>query len=230
MKRCLSNEPFPKLSDLKKLVHEKKFDELDSLRNKVMEETDSTLDFRIWDGKLLAMLDQVFVDKYFVSDGKKGCLLHPAFTTNTDASHKMWSEYHEAIINKIAAFEADTDGHKLPVSFIARGSSWSSSGIALPAVVIHSQYSPTPPLRRTTRCYETSRIQSERYAILMFLWFPLPYQTGPVGEMSASYTPPQGLCVLIYLCLSPLLNLSDRGTVFSHPPIASRNRSYYCFY
>ena len=109
-------------------------------------------------------------------------------------------------------------------------SSWSSSGIALPAAVIHSQYSPAPPSRRTTRCYETSRIQSERYAILMFLWFPLPYRTGPVGEMSVSYTPPQGLCVLIYLCLSPLSNWSNRGTVFSHPPIASRNWSYYCFY
>ena len=204
MKRCLSNEPFPKLSDLKKLVHEKKFDELDSLRNKVMEETDSTLDFRIWDGKLLAMLDQVFVDKYFVSDGKKGRLLHPAFTTNTDASHKMWSEYHEAIINKIAAFEADTDGHKLPVSFIARVFVvffWNRSS---------SRGHPFPIFSRSTfeayhqmlRNVENS-IREVRDSYVPVVSAPLPNWSGR-GNVCVIHTTPRTVCVDLSVSQSPI--------------------------
>ena len=141
------------------------------------------------------MLDQVFIDKYFVSDSKKGWLLHPAFTTNTDASHKMWSKYHDAIINKITAFEADTDGHKLPILFITRVFMvffWNQSS---------SHSHPFPIFSCST--FKAYSIREVRDSYVPVVPAPLPNWSSR-GNVCIIHTIPKTVCVDFSMSQSPI--------------------------
>jgi hypothetical protein len=73
--------------------------------------SDAGLDLGIWDGKLIIKLDKIFAEIYFISTGKKGQVLHPAFMTNTDDGYEMWTKYHKRIVKAIIKFELDTTSH-----------------------------------------------------------------------------------------------------------------------
>jgi hypothetical protein len=81
--------------------------------------SDAGLNLGIWDSKLIMKLDTIFAEIYFVSAGKKGRVLHPAFVTNTNDSYKMWTKYHKRIVEVIIKFESDTTfygPHATPIS------------------------------------------------------------------------------------------------------------------
>jgi hypothetical protein len=111
MTQCITTAPFTKLCKLKTLVAEEKFEELSVLKNDMNAMSDAGLNLGIWDGKLITKLDIIFAEIYFVSAGKKEWVLHPAFATNTDEGHEMWTKYHTRVIEAIIQFKLDTTGH-----------------------------------------------------------------------------------------------------------------------